>query len=272
MKNKIKFLTLILVCLLSVFTFVGCSENNPPTTPNYNTVTFVTNGGSAIADKSCDVISVSPTTIRNDYNFIAWYYDIYLTQIVTFPLSVDSDMTLYAKWEKTLEKLTSDCIAYIDSQPNNELFSQEDNSDSENVDVINTTVTHIGNSLELDWERGRGSVTESDNLITNEYSLNLSFDYGNLESATGYFDYIYEFHTSNGDLWSGLVASYRITSIIKTGDTYLMDGYFIMFNPVGNYSFTQEDVKSTLESNFTLALYDFQFLFPVEYWNTIFDY
>jgi len=280
MKKRYSLLTILLICFVSVFAFAGCGSNptdltTPPVTPpepTYCTVSFVTNGGSTINDKSCAIIDVSPTTIKSGYNFIGWYFDINLTSVVTFPLSVDSDMTLYAKWEKTQEQTIADCMAYIDSQPNNLLFSQEDNSGINKVDVTNTTVTHIGKNFTLDWERGRGDITENDNLITNEYALNISFDYGNLESATGYFDYIYEFTTSEGNLWSGLVASYKITSITKTGDSFLLNGYFTIFNAVGNYSNTQEEVKNSLQSNFNLSLYDFKFLFPVEYWNTMFAF
>jgi len=279
MKKKYNILTILLVCMFSIFAFTGCGDKptdpttpSTPTAPVYNTVTFVTNGGSAVNDKSCEIIEVSPTTIRTGFNFKGWFFDNSLTSIVTFPLSVDSDMTLYAKWEKTKEQTIADCMAYIDSQPNDRLFSQEDDSEENKVDITNTIVTHIGDNFNLTWERGRGDLTESNNLITNEYELTLSFDYGDIESATGYFDYIYEFRTSTDDLWAGLVASYRITSITITGDSYLLNGYFTIFNVVGNYNNTEEEVKNSLQSNFNLAKYDFQFLFPVEYWNTIFDF
>jgi len=274
MKKTYRFLSMILLCVSSIFIFAACGDDESTTEsmPEYNTVTFITNGGTSIADKSCDVIEVSPTTIREYYNFQGWYYDSLFTRAVVFPLSVDNDMTLYAKWEKTKEKLISDCMLYIDNSVDGKLVSQEDNSVENLVDVANTTVTHIGNTFCFGWERGYGSLSEYNNLYISEYDLDITFEYGNLESATGYFSYSYEFYSSDNTLWSGLNASFRIVSIQKTGDTYLLNGYFSSFNIVKNCDFTEDYVESSLQTNLTLALYDFQFLFPVEYWDTIFDY
>ncbi len=65
------------------------------------TVSFQTNGGDPIADQVTDYVSSAPSTIRSWHSFDGWYTDPYLTAPASFPLKVDKDMTLYAKWIRT---------------------------------------------------------------------------------------------------------------------------------------------------------------------------
>lgn len=63
-------------------------------------VTFVTNGGTAIAPKKTTALKVFPTSERSGYTLVAWYFDEELTENVSFPLELTQSMTLYARWEK----------------------------------------------------------------------------------------------------------------------------------------------------------------------------
>lgn len=65
-----------------------------------HTVSFETNGGTAIPAVTTGYIESSPVTTKNDYGFKGWYTDSDFSDSckVTFPLTVNSDMTLYAKW------------------------------------------------------------------------------------------------------------------------------------------------------------------------------
>lgn len=65
-----------------------------------HTVSFETNGGTAIPSVTTGYIESSPVTTKNDYGFKGWYTDSEFSDSckVTFPLTVNSDMTLYAKW------------------------------------------------------------------------------------------------------------------------------------------------------------------------------
>lgn len=83
------------VMLNSNFTFYAKWEKI-----TYN-VDFITNGGSAVQRTKTDKIYSSPITNKVGYDFCGWYYDSKLTQKVKFPLLLKSDLTLYAKWEKT---------------------------------------------------------------------------------------------------------------------------------------------------------------------------
>ena len=94
------FLTLSLICLL-----ISCNtDKNPNDTtvslPWYNTITFETSGGSYIHPQTTSSLNSPPTTTRNGYLFNGWYLDAGLTTAAIFPLSIDNDMTIYAKWLK----------------------------------------------------------------------------------------------------------------------------------------------------------------------------
>lgn len=63
-------------------------------------VTFITNGGSALASISTNSIDTEPIITREGYNFLGWYTDSNLTTAISqYPFSVTEDITLYAKWE-----------------------------------------------------------------------------------------------------------------------------------------------------------------------------
>ena len=64
------------------------------------TVTFVTNGGTAIAAQQTGYIESAPVTTKTDFGFGGWYTDADFTDgnKVTFPYTVADDTTLYAKW------------------------------------------------------------------------------------------------------------------------------------------------------------------------------
>ena len=65
-------------------------------TRNSYTVTFVTNGGEAIASQSLKFEETLPQAIRDGYTFGGWYSDIALSiEITTVPAN---DITVYAYW------------------------------------------------------------------------------------------------------------------------------------------------------------------------------
>ncbi len=73
----------------------------------YNTVTYQTNGGNKLSpQKVSEQLDVAPTPKRSGYQFDGWYLDENLTAAASFPLSVSTDMTLYAKWLKLTDVRT----------------------------------------------------------------------------------------------------------------------------------------------------------------------
>lgn len=65
------------------------------------TVTFVTNGGTAVPALQTGFINTEPITTKNDFSFAGWYLDADFSEgnKVTFPYIVTGDVTLYAKWK-----------------------------------------------------------------------------------------------------------------------------------------------------------------------------
>ncbi len=69
-----------------------------------NTLTFETNGGSSIPSitettvKDIDLSTKIPT--KSGYTFVGWYTDTALTHKVGTTITLDKDITLYAKWSK----------------------------------------------------------------------------------------------------------------------------------------------------------------------------
>ena len=72
-------------------------------TPKSYTVTFETNGGSAIEPVCVEELGqvtkpADPT--KTGYTFAGWYTDEACTQVYNFAAAVTADLTLYAKWEE----------------------------------------------------------------------------------------------------------------------------------------------------------------------------
>ena len=71
--------------------------------PQKASVTFVTNGGTAVANMNVDIgskITAPPVPTSTGYKFIGWYSNLQLTEYWDFASNpVTGNMTLYAKWE-----------------------------------------------------------------------------------------------------------------------------------------------------------------------------
>ena len=75
-----------------------------------HTISFETSGGSTVSAQTVDegtkIVSPQDPT-RSGYTFAGWYTDAGYGSRVSFPLTVTSDMTLFAKWDKVPEKPTT---------------------------------------------------------------------------------------------------------------------------------------------------------------------
>ena len=86
--------------------FLGKSKEDPNSVKALNetdgqvkpTVTFQTNGGTAVNSIRTNTITSPPTTSKSGCLFGGWYFDQSLLSPVTFPLSIEKNITLYAKW------------------------------------------------------------------------------------------------------------------------------------------------------------------------------
>ena len=67
-------------------------------------VTFESNGGTIVESFIGTILNEAPITTKNGFDFEGWYLDQDFSNQASFPLTLDSDITLYAKWkEKNVE-------------------------------------------------------------------------------------------------------------------------------------------------------------------------
>lgn len=65
------------------------------------TVHFESNGGTSVSDFTGNEIKSGITPFKEDYSFAGWYLNAdFSGEAVSFPLSLNADITLYAKWNK----------------------------------------------------------------------------------------------------------------------------------------------------------------------------
>lgn len=105
MKKLLQILLSIILVLSTVLFASACTVTDEdgnietPITKGYN-VRFDTNGGTSVETKKVSVLTNAPTTSRTDYLFDGWYLDSGLRNEAKFPLELNYDTTLYAKWLK----------------------------------------------------------------------------------------------------------------------------------------------------------------------------
>lgn len=70
-------------------------------------VTFVTNGGTELKETETGYIENCPISTKNDFGFGGWYLDAEFSEEfkVSFPYTVNSDVTFYAKWQAVQYKV-----------------------------------------------------------------------------------------------------------------------------------------------------------------------
>lgn len=69
--------------------------------PSGYSITFEENGGTSVTDLSGQTALPNPlpTTTKSGYTFVNWYYDSAFTQIANPGDTIESNVTLYAKWQ-----------------------------------------------------------------------------------------------------------------------------------------------------------------------------
>ena len=100
MKSMKKLVLVAFVLLASVMTLAGCKNDSVPETPKY-TVTFDTDGGSAVDSQSVESgkMATKPEdpTLEGSW-FLGWYGDKELTKEFDFTSPITNDTEVYAKW------------------------------------------------------------------------------------------------------------------------------------------------------------------------------
>lgn len=90
MKRKIIIAVLLAVLCVSL-ALTACKSEF--------TVTFETNGGTAVESIKAGAVTSSPVTTKDGFYFIGWFESSdFAGEAVTFPYKLKNDVTLYAKW------------------------------------------------------------------------------------------------------------------------------------------------------------------------------
>jgi len=118
-------------------------------TPVYYTVTFETNGGSSISSlsiKEGEQLSKPTNPTKDESLFEGWYYESTLINEVSFPLTITSDLTLYAKWLNYREYFLNARDKTLNSQgyTYNDLFTIKTKVGALGVQTDGPTANRVG--------------------------------------------------------------------------------------------------------------------------------
>ena len=75
------------------------------------TITFNTNGGSTIESQTLnygDTLTQPTAPTKANYSFMGWYLNEELTQKANFPITIEDNITIYAKWEVVVYTVSFD--------------------------------------------------------------------------------------------------------------------------------------------------------------------
>ena len=95
-----KTAVILLVALL--FSITACTSGSGG--ESY-TVAFESNGGSRVANIKTSQLTEAPASEKDGQIFCGWYKDSELTSRVEYPLNLDKDITLYARWSNAEESI-----------------------------------------------------------------------------------------------------------------------------------------------------------------------
>lgn len=124
----------------------GGGGYTPAPTETYYTVTFDSNGGSAVESQQvkageCAVEPSEPT--KDGYTFGDWYSDSGLTSAYSFETPITKDITVYAKWNDAANKfsLSSSCTSVLIGTTNEVLFYLETDVAAEEIALMEVSST-----------------------------------------------------------------------------------------------------------------------------------
>lgn len=102
--KKLAFVLLFAI----LFSFSACNAPADSSNAEPHTVQFETNGGSLVSNIETSKLTEAPATKKENQAFCGWYKDADFKTRVSYPLTVDQDMTLYAKWTNSTDSIKCD--------------------------------------------------------------------------------------------------------------------------------------------------------------------
>lgn len=217
MKNKLVLAILVLFTMM----FVGCRESENQEQKKYQ-VRYEENGGSIVkgynAFKGENV--KLPSTTKEGYTFLGWYLDSDLT-LTAKDKKVDSDITLYAKWEINKYKVVVDGKEYE--------IEYGKHINLENPEKVGYTF--------LGWYLDSNFITKWNNEVIKE---NITL-YSRFEKNK----YIVKFKNSN---INDMEVEYNelISEPNAEKEGFTLDGWFIDSNYTEKWDFSKDKVTSNI--------------------------
>lgn len=243
MKKLSIFLCLLLSTLMLGLTACGETNSQEEIESYPYTVSFDTAGGTKIDAKNTDVIMYSPTSIKENYVLEGWYFDKNKTIPVEFPLSVDSDFTIYAKWKETLYSLQRRFSDYMNTVGNKIEKNYTSGSFS-----FEYTVETIGKYITYSWERTYTDSNESS--FQNVYSYAIRFEFGDFTTAEGSASFKHQ------DRAGLCVSSANFYSARIEGNTFLLNLDDISLYNTSLVDYTTSGIKNDIQTTLLGALND----------------
>lgn len=224
-------------------------------------VRFITSG-SEVSEMTVNSIMYSPTTIKNNHYFVGWYYDAETICPVTFPLSVNSEMTLYAKFKETRESLAHRFSSYIATNTDSEIEVEYPIVDSVIIKTIGELITVTATD--------ENTTTSNGYTSTEKISINISFKYGCIDECSGTITYSKTFQGNGAYEYYNEMRS--VVSVQKIGSFYqLYSRITSSFNDYEGIDTNAVGVK--IESSVDYALSDIYYaLFQTGFEDTILFY
>ena len=164
----------------------GGSITPPPVTDTTFTVTFNSNGGSAVASQTVKegekATKPADPSKEENYTFAGWYSDSSFTTKFDFNSTITYDTTLYAKWAVgTYDQNGSQITITIDQEHIDDLLTSNvdvielaDTNNYENVDTVNISKDLLNNvqdknkdNKDLSVKTAKGSVQLSSEVVDN---------------------------------------------------------------------------------------------------------
>lgn len=243
--KKASKIVILLVVLLFSFNFIACNNNaNTNDSVEYPyTVTFDTAGGSLVEGKNTDVILYAPTSFKENHILEGWYYDSAKTIPVNFPLSVDTNLTLYAKWKETLKSVRNRFEDYMKTFENKiEKERQEDSF------TYKYSIENIGYFITYGWQQTYISPFDSENQTIITYEIR--FEFGDFTTAKGTAVCFYK--TGSNFCHS----SYNFYSARVEGNTWLLNLNHINTTNTSSIDYNSTEIGQDIQNNLLGALND----------------
>ena len=193
---------------------------------------FVTNGGSPV-DTITDVfvIETSPLTIKDEYDFIGWHLKEDLSDyIVSFPLSLAGDITLYAEWSKREMDPSGRlfAVAKVDAMEAKSYWSFEylDNELHIHSEVTDGFIyTYYDNPGMND--NVEVVLTKQNRTLSAGYASNYTFHFLCDAVGNGYYNYALNAYSMSGN--TTIPSSCSVSGRVANVQTDGLKGYIVDF-------------------------------------------